>query len=136
MKLVPERTALPRTLAVSYLALAIAGAGILLFWRETIVRWAHCPLRDMTGLPCPTCGGTHAAIALVDLRLGDALAANPLVVVGAISLLVWGLWGLLAFFAPPLRRDLVLTPREKVILRVTAITAFAATWFYEILHLT
>jgi hypothetical protein len=38
-----------------------------------------CPLRAVTGVPCPFCGGTTAATALADGRLGDALAANPFV---------------------------------------------------------
>ena len=38
-----------------------------------------CPLREVTGVPCPFCGGTTAATALADGRLADALAANPFV---------------------------------------------------------
>jgi Protein of unknown function (DUF2752) len=38
-----------------------------------------CPLREVTGVPCPFCGGTTAATALADGRLSDALAANPFV---------------------------------------------------------
>jgi hypothetical protein len=38
-----------------------------------------CPLREVTGVPCPFCGGTTAATALADARLADALAANPFV---------------------------------------------------------
>ena len=38
-----------------------------------------CPLRAVTGVPCPFCGGTTSATALADGRLSDALAANPFV---------------------------------------------------------
>jgi hypothetical protein len=38
-----------------------------------------CPLRTVTGVPCPFCGGTTSATALAGGRLGDALAANPFV---------------------------------------------------------
>ena len=38
-----------------------------------------CPLRAVTGIPCPFCGGTTAATALAGGRLGEALAANPFV---------------------------------------------------------
>ncbi len=51
-----------------------------------------CPLRILTGLPCPLCGMTTSVVATVDLRLADALAANPggvVAVVVAIALLVW-----------------------------------------------
>jgi uncharacterized protein DUF2752 len=36
-----------------------------------------CPLRAVTGVPCPFCGMTTSVEATVHLRLGDALAANP-----------------------------------------------------------
>jgi hypothetical protein len=45
-----------------------------------------CSLRATTGIPCPTCGTTRAAIALLDGRLGDALAVNPLMTVAALAL--------------------------------------------------
>lgn len=43
-----------------------------------------CPLRAVTGLPCPLCGGTTAAIALARFDLPAALAANPIVVATAV----------------------------------------------------
>ena len=46
-----------------------------------------CPLRALTGIPCPFCGGTHAGI---DLGRGDpaaALRASPLAVCGAVALI-------------------------------------------------
>lgn len=36
-----------------------------------------CPLRTLTGIPCPLCGMTTSVVATVHLRLDDALAANP-----------------------------------------------------------
>jgi hypothetical protein len=42
-----------------------------------------CPLRALTGLPCPLCGGTTAAAAVGRLRLGEALLASPFVLLAA-----------------------------------------------------
>jgi hypothetical protein len=36
-----------------------------------------CPLRTLTGVPCPLCGMTTSVEATVHLRFGDAFAANP-----------------------------------------------------------
>ena len=50
-----------------------------------------CPLRTLTGVPCPFCGMTTSVKATMGLRLGDAVAANPggvLLVVLAVALLV------------------------------------------------
>ena len=50
-----------------------------------------CPLRTVTGVPCPLCGMTTSVEATVHLHFGDALAAAPagvLLVVAAIVLLV------------------------------------------------
>jgi hypothetical protein len=40
-----------------------------------------CPLRTLTGVPCPLCGMTTAATGLAAGDLQAALAANPFVVV-------------------------------------------------------
>lgn len=36
-----------------------------------------CPLRALTGIPCPLCGSTRGVIAAVHGNLGDALVLNP-----------------------------------------------------------
>ena len=36
-----------------------------------------CPLRTVTGVPCPLCGMTTSVEATVHLHFGDALAATP-----------------------------------------------------------
>jgi hypothetical protein len=39
--------------------------------------WLPCPLRALTGVPCPLCGMTTAATGLAAGDLGAAMAANP-----------------------------------------------------------
>ena len=50
-----------------------------------------CPLRTLTGVPCPLCGMTTSVEATAHGHLGGALAANPagpLVVLAAVVVLV------------------------------------------------
>ena len=43
-----------------------------------------CPLRTLTGIPCPLCGMTTSVTATTHLHLGAAMAANPAGVVAVI----------------------------------------------------
>jgi hypothetical protein len=48
----------------------------------------ECPFRAVTGLPCASCGMTHAFVALAGGRVADALSASP---AGALlAALAWG----------------------------------------------
>jgi hypothetical protein len=55
-------------------ALAIHDPGVL------------CPVRRLTGLPCPLCGGTTALAAAGAGDFDNAFAANPLVLLGGLAL--------------------------------------------------
>jgi hypothetical protein len=50
-----------------------------------------CPLRALTGVPCPFCGGTRGTLALLHGDLLHSLALNPGVVLGIVAVLyvVW-----------------------------------------------
>ena len=63
------------------LVLGFWAAGLLygfLRYQAAIPVWG-CPFKDLTALPCPTCGGTRALAALGRLDLREALLCNPLV---------------------------------------------------------
>jgi hypothetical protein len=133
MRLAPETSTLPRLLVFPFGILAVLGLAVVRFAPDLVLRVAHCPLRDLTGLPCPTCGGTHAAVAMSHGRWAEAFAANPLV---AGSLLLFGAWlvaGVVATAVPGLRRKLVFTDREKKTARVLAVFLVLSAWIWEIL---
>jgi Protein of unknown function (DUF2752) len=71
--------------AARYLGLAV-GAAVLgavhLHHRPATI----CPFRALTGLPCPFCGGTTAAVHLGHADVRGALAASPLAVAMLIAL--------------------------------------------------
>jgi len=51
-----------------------------------------CPLREITGIPCPTCYGTRAMLALVAGDWWQALRLNPLVGAAGIGLFAYVPW--------------------------------------------
>jgi hypothetical protein len=54
-----------------------------------------CPLRTITGIPCPLCGMTRACVAAVHGHLGTSLAFNPgglLVILVALAALIRPQW--------------------------------------------
>jgi hypothetical protein len=77
-ELSPGRNALAR--------LAAVGSGLLMLaWLP--MPHTICPLRRLTGIPCPFCGGTHAGIDLGRGHPVAALHASPMAVFGAIALI-------------------------------------------------
>ncbi|MCK9996871.1 MAG: DUF2752 domain-containing protein [Candidatus Krumholzibacteria bacterium] len=132
MRLVSEKSPLPRLLVFPFGILGLFGLAVVRFKPNLVLQLAHCPLRDMTGVPCPTCGGTHAAVALAHGRWADAFAANPLITAGLVLFGIWLLTGILSTMAPGLRRDLVLTSMEKRTARILAVLSFLAAWAWEI----
>jgi hypothetical protein len=61
-----------------------------------------CPLRGMIGIPCATCGMTHAFVYLAHGRFLDAVASSPLgaVLAGGVWLLALADLARLALGAP------------------------------------
>ena len=54
-----------------------------------------CPLRTLTGIPCPLCGMTRACVAALQGHLGSSLAFNPagvLVLLAAVVAIVRPQW--------------------------------------------
>ncbi|HTD51889.1 MAG TPA: DUF2752 domain-containing protein [Thermoanaerobaculia bacterium] len=87
-----------------------------------------CLFRSLTGLPCPTCGATHAVVALSRLDPAGALGANPLVAIGVLAFLIAGLVaGGAALVDHPLRE-----PRWSPPVRLTAILVVLFNWFWLI----
>ncbi len=101
-------TSTERQLAILWGAAAVFIAFLRPFWFAIAPHLRSCTFRDLTGIPCPTCGTTRTAFALLHFDLGTAFAVNPLATaagvvffVGGALALVWGLvrgstptWGL------------------------------------------
>lgn len=91
-----------------------------------------CIFHEITGLPCPTCGGTRSLIALSQFDLVSSFMFNPLVPLFAIGLIIFSL----LFFAGAATKRSVkvgLTQRGKKIIRYTVIALIAINWVFLII---
>jgi len=92
-----------------------------------------CPFHTMTGLPCPTCGGTRALLALGRLEWHEALVLNPLVT--SATVLGGPLMLAVVLLARSARRspaELALGPFRTTAGRLILAAAIAANWAYLI----
>ena len=122
----------PWWLTASWAAVALGALAWLLPARLGL--WILCPLRTLTGIPCPTCGATHAAVHLFRLSFSDAIRANPLVALfglGAAAVCVLGMPLWLAGRLPRVR----IGRRGLSLLRAAVVTAVLANWLYLLLTL-
>ena len=135
MRLPPEPDSLPRLLAFPFLAACGVLAAAFVWRGRLLEEAASCPLVALLGMPCPTCGGTHAALALVRGDLAGAWRQNPLVAGATVGMLLWGAYAAAATFVPRWRVRLALGIGEKRALRIAALVAVLADWAYEIARL-
>ena len=107
----------------------IAPVGAWLFTRSGLSS-PSCLFNDLSGYPCPSCGGTRALRAVVAGDFRGAFLLNPLVVVLMLGGLVAVLYaaGVVLFGIPPWRPRLGRAGR--MALRILAIGALLANeWF-------
>lgn len=97
--------------------------GLVLGAERLAMLLAPCALREMTGIPCPTCGTTRSLSALASGDLATAATSNPLAL---IVVALASTWTVLAIA----RRKLELTPRDRrrLVWLVAGLTA--ANWLW------
>jgi len=93
-----------------------------------------CPLRTLTGVPCPGCGLTTGAVALSHGQFGDALAANPVILgVGVMAVLAVVLVPLRALGIVPLPRPWSAHQRRRMGWGIALLAA--ASWVFQLFRL-
>lgn len=132
VRLVPEKSPFPRLLAFPLLMLTAMFATLARVNADLLLRSAHCALRESTAIPCPTCGGTMAAIELAEGRLVAALTANPLLTLVALGGGLWCLYAVAATLLPRWRRSLELSGGAVKTVRWLVALLLVANWAYEL----
>jgi hypothetical protein len=68
----------PGLAAAVYSVLALVAAYLA---QRLHIAISWCPFKNLTGMPCPFCGGTRAALALLQGNIKAAFVFNPLAAV-------------------------------------------------------
>lgn len=117
-----------RQLAWLWAAAALSAIALRPFWLLIAPILPACPLRTLTGVPCPTCGSTRAGLSLAQGDPLGALHLNPLATLAGIGFVLGGV------VAPAwiglVRRVPDLPSRWPVGLRVAALAAIVANWVW------
>ena len=119
--------------AVALTAMA-AASGLGAAWLHPV--WAEhlatrCPLLAIFGIPCVTCGGTRAMVALVTGDAIQALAWNPLVALGGLAAMVW--LPLAALMLGGLIKPPRIPPTMPAVGRAAIVGALVLNWGYLLL---
>lgn len=80
-----------RQLAWIWGGLALATVALSPLWIHFIGLLRPCIFREVTGIPCPSCGTTRGVLALMDGRVLDALALNPMMATAFVVFLAGGM---------------------------------------------
>jgi hypothetical protein len=109
------------------LAIGIGAFG----WLSLGLPWPHCWLRHTLGIPCPTCGSTRCALALVRGNIGAALLFNPMTFAVFCATGLFDLYaaGTLWFGLPRIRLTDVPTKVKQVISFLVILLA-TSNWVY------
>jgi hypothetical protein len=127
----PERT------VVGFLEV-YGGIGIGLLFTARFVPLAklpfwRCTLREVTGIPCPSCGMTRAFDWFMRGRLLDALEINPLGFALAVLAVVGAAYLAAARLRPP-RLRMEPSARGAFWMRTGVIAVLACNWSYLIVR--
>ncbi len=88
-----------------------------------------CVFRNVTGVPCPTCGSSRAALAVVQGRPLEAIVLNPLVTVAGALAIAW--FAVRVGFGRRIEIDLA--PRQRRLAWVVIGVLVCVNWVYLIL---
>lgn len=130
-----KRGAVDHELIWGLLGAAVLCVAVLAQADRLLARTGYvCAFRQLTGLPCPTCGATRAFCAAGRGRIADAVRVNPLATVGFLALVLYVPYALGSVVLGTRRLRLVGTTRKsRRAIYIALGVLFLANWAYMIL---
>lgn len=105
-------------------------------WIYFSIPMPRCIFKLFTGIPCPTCGTTRCIMYILKGEIHKAFNINPLTFISILFIFIYNCYALITVvFRLPRLRDIVLSRRSKVAIRVFIILIFVSNWFYLICYL-
>ena len=112
--------------ALSFVGLGLYSAALVWFHAPGL----QCRFRQVTGLPCPTCGATRAAECFLHLDFTAAVAFNPLVSAAAAAAVVFSLYVFAVRLSGLPRIAVSLSRQDRTWMAVVLGSALLANWAY------
>jgi len=114
--------------------LTVLGLLLARYFPFDLISLGACPWRALTGIPCPTCGGTRCMVELTHLNLGAALAMNPLVALAGVAAAAYAVHALGVWLLGWQRwRPSISSPGAQRLLRLGTVAALLLNWAYLVL---
>jgi len=116
-----------------FLSVSLTATANCFAWLAFGLPWPKCWFRQMTGLPCPTCGATRSVLSLVHGNLGHAIALNPLLFLCYVGTLALDIYcACVLFLRFPRLRLAGLPAQIKYRLCLLVFAAAMTNWIYLI----
>ena len=114
-----------------WLLVSLGTVAGLALWFAARLPTPHCAFRELTGLPCLTCGATRAANQFLHGHFAASFFFNPLAFLVYCGVVVFDLYAIAVLItrAPRIRVG-HLTSAEKHLTRSLAIVCLVSNWFY------
>jgi hypothetical protein len=118
-----------------WLVVSVGSLALGATWLALDLPWPRCVFRELTGLPCVTCGMTRCAIHFFHGHFSAALNWNPLMFAFLCGIAAFDLYALFVVVTRgPRLRICFCSKRAKTFGRVAVLSALGLNWFYLLLH--
>ncbi len=122
-----------RQLSALWLAAAVSSLALKPLWLAVAPHLRPCIFHSLTGIACPSCGTTRAAVAFLDGNLLASFAANPLAMIAGFIFVAGApvamIWTLARLPIPTLAKPL------PVWTKIVAVVLLLVNWIYVIVTL-
>jgi hypothetical protein len=89
-----------------------------------------CVFKDLTGVPCPTCGATRSVVHLAQGEFFSSFSMNPLVSLCFVIAALAFFYSMITLIARIPRIGVILSDKEKNIVRFGTVALVMANWCY------